>query len=56
MINLFVPTFNNLDYLKVVFRSADHYKNSKNDHPNLIFINEGKDNFQEFVKKIIIDL
>ncbi len=49
MFSIIVPTFNNLDYLKLCLESIK--RNSKYNHEILIFINEGKDNTQEFVKK-----
>ena len=41
MFSIIIPTFNNLDYLKLCIKSIK--KNSKFDHEIIVFINEGID-------------
>lgn len=48
MFSILIPTFNNLDYLKLCIESIK--KNSKFDHQIIIHINEGSDGTLEFVK------
>ena len=48
MFSIIIPTYNNLDYLKLCLNSIK--KNSKFDHEIIIFINEGIDGTLEYVK------
>ena len=48
MFSILIPTFNNLDYLKLCIESIK--KNSKFEHQIIIHINEGSDGTLEFVK------
>ena len=50
MFSIIIPTFNNLDYLKLCLKSIE--KNSKFKHEKIIHINEGVDGTLEFVKKL----
>ena len=47
MFSIIIPTYNNLDYLKLCLRSIE--KNSKYDHEIIIHINEGKDGTKEYL-------
>jgi GT2 family glycosyltransferase len=49
MFSIIIPTFNNLEYLKLCLNSIK--KNSAFDHEILIHINEGVDGSLDFVKK-----
>lgn len=49
MFSILIPTFNNLEYLKLCIKSLE--KNSKFDHQIIIHVNEGKDGTLEYVKK-----
>ena len=49
MFSIIIPTFNNIDYLKLCLKSIK--KNSAFDHEILIHVNEGKDGSLDFVKK-----
>jgi GT2 family glycosyltransferase len=49
MFSILIPTYNNLEYLKVCLRSLK--KNSKYNHQIIVHINEGIDGSLEFVKK-----
>ena len=49
MISIIIPTYNNLDYLKLCISSIK--KNSFYDHEILIHVNDGSDGTLEFVKK-----
>ena len=49
MFSIIIPTFNNLDYLKLCIKSIK--KNSKFDHEIIVFINEGIDGTLEYVKE-----
>ena len=49
MFSVIIPTFNNIEYLKLCLESIK--KNSKFNHEIIIFINEGSDGTLEFVKK-----
>ena len=49
MFSIIVPTFNNLDYLKLCLDSIK--KNSSYDHEIIIHINEGKDGTKDFLNK-----
>jgi len=49
MFSIIIPTFNNLEYLKICINSIK--KNSKFDHEVIFYINEGKDGTLDFVKK-----
>ena len=48
MISIVIPTYNNLDYLKLCLKSLK--KNSSFNHEIIIHINEGSDGTLEFVK------
>ena len=48
MFSILIPTFNNLDYLKLCIESIK--KNSKFKHQIIIHVNEGSDGTLEFVK------
>jgi glycosyltransferase involved in cell wall biosynthesis len=48
MFSIIVPTFNNLEYLKLCLKSLK--KNSKYNHEIIIHINEGTDGTLEFLK------
>ena len=48
MFSILIPTFNNLDYLKLCIESIN--KNSKFKHQIIIHVNEGTDGTLEFVK------
>ena len=48
MFSILIPTFNNLDYLKLCIKSIE--KNSKFEHQIIIHVNEGTDGTLEFVK------
>jgi len=49
MFSIIIPTFNNLDYLKLCIKSIK--KNSKFDHEIIVIINEGIDGTLEYVKE-----
>ncbi len=49
MFSIIIPTFNNLEYLKICINSIK--KNSKFDHEIIFYINEGKDGTLNFIKK-----
>ena len=49
MFSIIVPTFNNLDYLKLCLKSIK--KNSSYDHEIIIHINEGKDGTKDYLDK-----
>ena len=49
MFSILIPTFNNLDYLKLCIESIN--KNSKFKHQIIIHVNEGTDGTLEFIKK-----
>ena len=49
MFSIIVPTFNNLNYLKLCLKSIK--KNSKYEHEIIIHINEGTDGTLEYIKK-----
>ncbi len=48
MFSILIPTYNNLDYLKICLESLK--KNSKFDHQIIIHINEGSDGTLDFIK------
>ena len=48
MFSIIIPTFNNLEYLKLCINSIK--KNSKYDHEIIPHINEGKDGTEDFLK------
>jgi len=48
MFSIIIPTYNNINYLKLCLKSIK--KNSKYNHEIIIYINEGKDGTLEFVK------
>jgi len=49
MFSIIIPTFNNIEYLKLCLESIR--KNSKLNHEIIVHINEGKDGSLEFIKK-----
>ena len=49
MFSILIPTFNNLNYLKICINSIE--KNSKFKHQLIIHINEGSDGTLDFIKK-----
>ena len=51
MFSILIPTFNNLEYLKVCVNSI--IKNSNFDHQIIIHVNEGADGTLEYIKKKI---
>ena len=48
MFSVIIPTYNNLEYLKLCLTSI--HKNSKYSHEIIIHINEGKDGTKEFLE------
>ena len=48
MISIVIPTYNNLNYLKLCLKSLK--KNSSFDHEIIIHINDGSDGTLNFVK------
>ncbi len=48
MFSIIIPTFNNIDYLKLCLKSIK--KNSKYNHEIIIHVNEGKDGTLDFLK------
>ena len=53
MISIIIPTFNNLDYLKLAIKSIE--KNSKLQNEIILHVNEGTDGTLDYLKKIIIN-
>ena len=53
MFSILIPTYNNLDYLKICVNSIK--KNSKFNHQIIIHINENKDKTLEYVKENNLD-
>jgi len=49
MFSILIPTFNNLNYLKLTLKSI--LKNSKTSHEIIIHVNEGSDGTLDYVKK-----
>ena len=49
MFSVIIPTFNNLEYLKLCIKSLE--KNSSYDHEIIFHINEGTDGTLDFLKK-----
>ena len=49
MFSILIPTYNNLEYLKVCINSIR--KNSKFSHQIIVHINEGTDGTLEYVKE-----
>ena len=49
MFSIIIPTFNNLEYLKLCLESIK--KNSKYQHEIILHVNEGKDGTLDFLKK-----
>ena len=49
MFSILIPTYNNLEYLKVCINSIR--KNSKFSHQIIVHINEGTDGTLEYIKK-----
>ena len=48
-ISIIIPTFNNLNYLKLILESID--SNSKYQHEVIVHVNEGSDGTLDYVKK-----
>ena len=48
MFSIIIPTFNNLEYLKLCLKSLQ--KNSKYNHEIVLHVNEGVDGTLEYVK------
>ena len=48
-VSIIIPTFNNLDYLKLILKSINN--NSKYSHEVIVHINEGVDGSLDYVKK-----
>ncbi len=48
MFSIIIPTFNNLEYLKLCLKSIQ--KNSKFDHEIIVHINEGNDGTLEYLR------
>ena len=49
MFSVIIPTFNNLEFLKLCLNSLK--KNSKYDHEIIVHVNEGSDGTLDFIKK-----
>ena len=49
MFSILIPTYNNLEYLKICLDSLK--KHSKYDHQIIIHINEGADGSLEYIKE-----
>ena len=49
MFSIIIPTFNNLEYLKLCLKSIE--KNSKFKHEVIVYINEGKDGTRDYLSK-----
>ena len=54
MFSILIPTFNNLEYLKICINSIK--KNSKFNHQIIVHVNEGSDGTFDYVKKIILNI
>ena len=54
MFSILIPTYNNLEYLKVCINSIR--KNSKFSHQIIVHINEGTDGTLEYVKDMKLRL
>ena len=48
MFSILIPTYNNLEYLKVCIESIQ--KNSKYDHQIIVHVNEGVDGTLDYIK------
>ncbi len=48
MISIIIPTFNNIDYLKLCIKSLNN--NSSHDHEIIFHINDGSDGTKDFIK------
>ena len=48
MFSVIIPTFNNLEYLKLCIESLEN--NSKYKHELIFYINEGSDGSHEYLK------
>ena len=48
-VSIIIPTFNNLDYLKLILRSIKI--NSEYEHEVIVHVNEGIDGTLDFIKK-----
>ena len=49
MFSIIIPTFNNLEYLKLCLKSL--YKNSKFNNEIIVHVNEGTDGSLNYVKE-----
>ena len=54
MISIIIPTFNNLNYLKLCLNSLE--KNSFKKHEIILHVNDGSDGTLEYIKKKILNL
>ena len=50
MFSVIIPTFNNIEYLKICLNSLK--KNSKFDHEIIVHINEGSDGTKKYVESV----
>ena len=53
MFSILIPTYNNLEYLKICINSIK--KNSKFKHQIIVHVNEGSDKTIEYLKKNNLD-
>ena len=53
MFSILIPTFNNIDYLKICINSLK--KNSNFNHQIIVHVNEGKDRTLEYLKENNLD-
>ena len=53
MFSILIPSYNNLEYLKICINSIK--KNSIFDHQIIIHINEGNDGTIEYIKNVNLD-
>ena len=54
MFSIIIPTFNNLEYLKLCLKSIKN--NSSLNHEIIIFVNDGSDGTLEYLKVKIINI
>ena len=54
MISILIPTYNNLDYLKLCIKSLKN--NSKYDHELIFHINDGSDGTLKFIKDLDLNI
>ena len=53
MFSVLIPTFNNINYLKLCIKSLEN--NSAYKHELIFYVNEGSDGTIEYIKKKIIN-